>query len=86
MRAPEANAVPTSFAHAREVKSCRAATKGIEQNARSQTDLRGRCVCSSAIFRRVVFSHALQHPDWANTTVTDRDPAEAISGLKRDGT
>ena len=34
---------------------------------------------------KVVFSHTLQHPEWANTTVTDRDAAETVAGLKLDG-
>jgi dihydrofolate reductase len=34
---------------------------------------------------KVVFSRTLQHAEWANTTVTDRDPAGAVADLKLEG-
>jgi len=35
---------------------------------------------------KVVFSHTLRDPEWANTTVAAGDAAQAVAGLKLDGT
>jgi len=34
---------------------------------------------------KVVFSHTLHDPEWANATVCDRDAAETVAGFKLDG-